>query len=167
MQYPSRSQHRLRRRLVTGCIPKQTRFELVRAEEPLDAGRVVHDQRSYQVPISRFVEGKRASGKHRQTEGVETHPPRIRSGKSACVTGEEKQIRVAPRPVALVPRVHAAARTRQVADAQWVSAWKGGDDLASCPLNGCDERRRAESSRVVRPQAPITLSSIRERDGIA
>jgi hypothetical protein len=147
---------------MTGCIPKQTCFELVGAEEPLDAGLVVHDQGSYEVPISRFVEGERASWAHRETKGIETHPPRIRSGKSARVTSKEKQIRIASRPVAPVSRMHAAARTRQVADAQWVSARKRGDDLARCPLNGCDQRGSAESSRVVRPQAPITLSSIRQ-----
>ena len=47
---------------MAGGVAEETRFELVRTEEPFHARLVVHQQRPHQMPVAGLVESKDAAG---------------------------------------------------------------------------------------------------------
>jgi hypothetical protein len=69
---PGCPNHRLRRTLVAGRVPQETRLEVIGAEQPFHARPIVHDQGTYEVPVPRFVEAENAFAHGRQPETVET-----------------------------------------------------------------------------------------------
>jgi len=56
MENPRGAQHRLWRALVARGVPEEACLELVRAEEPLHARLVIHDQGANEVPVAHFIE---------------------------------------------------------------------------------------------------------------
>jgi len=74
MENPRGAQHRLWRAFVARCVPEEARLELVRAEEPLHTGLVVHDQGPDEVPVAHFIEAEDAVVQRREAVTIEARP---------------------------------------------------------------------------------------------
>jgi len=166
MKNPGRSNDRPRQAFMPCCIAQKPRLELVRAEKPLHPCALVHDQRSNQVPVARFIETEHPTVERRKTEPVELEPSLGRCRHSAAVLCKEQKVCVTPRPMRTVPRMLSSTGIRQVADTKRVSAGKGQSDFPGSALDRADQRRGSVPAAFTRAQASISKASILQANRI-
>jgi len=112
MKNPGSVKHRLRGALVTSCIAKKARLELVGAEEPLHARLLVHDQGAHEVPVARFIEAIDATRKNGKAETIEARPIIAMRRHAVGVSREEQKIGIPPSAMRAMAGMRASARAR-------------------------------------------------------
>ena len=164
VKHPGRAQHRARVGLVARRVAKQSRLELVGAEEPFHARIGVHQEGAHEVPVARLVEDEDPPSERGEAETIETHPTLVAGGQPSGVSGEEQEIRIAARLVAPVAWMRAAAGAGEIGDAERVAARKRRSDLARHPFDRADQRGGSVAGALPRPKAAIAVALVGERD---
>ena len=108
VKHPGRSKERARGALMAGSVAKQTGFDVIGAEDPLDPRLLVENQSPNEVPVAPIVELECATSDNGPPEAVEAHPAGIRCRKTSRVFHEEQDVRIAPRSMTSMTRVGAA-----------------------------------------------------------
>ena len=167
VEHPGRAQDRARGVLVARRVSKQAGLELIRAEEPLHAGVVIHDEGANEVPIPSEVEREDSARKGRESEAIEWGPSVVGRGETASIASEEEQVGVAPSAMTSMARMRAASRGREIADPHWIAARKARGDFSGRSRDSADQGRGAEAGGLASALALIALPPVRKRDGIS
>jgi hypothetical protein len=160
MKNPGRPNDRPWRAFTPCCVAQKPCLELVRAEKPLHPCALVHDQRSNEMPVARFIETKHPTAERREAEPVELEPPIARRRHAAAVLCIVKKVGITPRAMGTVPRMLSSMGIRQIADTKRVSAGKGQGDFLRSALDRADQRRASVPAAFTRAYASISRASI-------
>ena len=145
---------------MTRGVSEQPRFDFSRTEQPLYACSGIHHQGPDQLPVSSLIECEGAASSGCEAIAVEREP----SGRTCCDSGdvanEEREICVAPRAMASVPIVRAAACAGQIADEQRIASRKRLGHGSCRTLDGRDQRGRPVSCGLARAKSSIAFAAI-------
>jgi len=160
VKHPCRPKDCARRALMAGSIAKQSGFDVVGAEDPLDPRLLVENQSPNEVPVAPVVELECATPGYGPPKAVEAQPTVVRCGKASRVFDEEQDVRIPPRSMTPVTRVCPAGGSGQIADVKRIPTWERLCHLCRRMLDRPDERNAPISRLFARSKTSVARTLV-------